>query len=575
MGLFKPKNDLSEQRWRKAAVAGSIWGANEIIIGSFFHNINMPLTGTFLAMIGVMIMISTQQLWKETGIIWRAGLICAVMKSLSPSAIILFPMLGILTEALLMELSVRLFGRNVFSYIVAGALAVLSTLFYRIINLIIHYGWNIVELFLNIYRFAIRQLYIEFMDPWELITLLIIIYALLGVMAAYAGYRIGRRAEKNPATPLMDKELRALDQSFFVQGHKQTYSHYLALFHFIVLIAGVVFLHRLRLEYQIALFTLYALWCVFFYRMTLRRLAKPMIWVQFLLILILATVFLGKPEPGESFNSKGLMAGISMNLRALFVIFSFTALGIELRNPFIKGILLNRRFANFYIAVEMAFEILPVTLMQLSRPKEFLKNPLQSFQWLINKSSSLLATLQERSPREPVFFFITGEVNEGKTTYLRRLIELLRQSNIRMKGFLAPGVWNHDHKTGFFLECIDHPLKIEFCSETPQKHWKKLGRFYFDPQAVQIGEQWLLDPDGNTDIFIIDEIGRFELEGELWAPLINKLIAENRLCIMVVRKKFIQSIINKWSLKNVRIIDIQKTPVIELTQQILRSIQKN
>ena len=64
---------------------------------------------------------------RENGLIWRAGIICALMKSISPSAVILGPMTGILTEALLVELSVWLFGKNIFGYLIAGALAVFST----------------------------------------------------------------------------------------------------------------------------------------------------------------------------------------------------------------------------------------------------------------------------------------------------------------------------------------------------------------------------------------------------------------------------------------------------------------
>ena len=61
--------------WLKASVVGSLWASVEIIAGSFFHNLRIPMAGTILAMISVMIMVAFHQIWKEKGLFWRAGLI--------------------------------------------------------------------------------------------------------------------------------------------------------------------------------------------------------------------------------------------------------------------------------------------------------------------------------------------------------------------------------------------------------------------------------------------------------------------------------------------------------------------
>ena len=73
--------------WLKAAVVGSLWGSVEIIVGSFFHNIRMPMSGTILAVLGISLLVAFGQIWKDKGLFWRAGLIAAMMKSGSPSAI--------------------------------------------------------------------------------------------------------------------------------------------------------------------------------------------------------------------------------------------------------------------------------------------------------------------------------------------------------------------------------------------------------------------------------------------------------------------------------------------------------
>jgi len=110
--------------WQRAAVYGSLWAAVEIVVGSFLHNLRVPLAGSVLAATGVMVMTAGHRAFPERGLIWRAALVCALMKSVSPSAVILGPMIGILMEGVLLEAMVRLFRGRAAGYLIGGALAV-------------------------------------------------------------------------------------------------------------------------------------------------------------------------------------------------------------------------------------------------------------------------------------------------------------------------------------------------------------------------------------------------------------------------------------------------------------------
>ena len=77
--------------WLKAAVLGCLWASSEIVLGSFLHNLHVPFSSIFLTSIGVILIVSISYKWKDRGLIWRAGLICALMKSVSPSAVIFGP----------------------------------------------------------------------------------------------------------------------------------------------------------------------------------------------------------------------------------------------------------------------------------------------------------------------------------------------------------------------------------------------------------------------------------------------------------------------------------------------------
>jgi hypothetical protein len=123
--------------WLKAAMLGSVWGSIEIIVGSFLHNLRIPFAGTVLAAIGVCLLVAGQFIWNERGLIWRAGLICALMKSISPSAVIIGPMIGIFSEALVLELFARSFRGASIGLLIGGGIAACLPFLQVLIGLLI------------------------------------------------------------------------------------------------------------------------------------------------------------------------------------------------------------------------------------------------------------------------------------------------------------------------------------------------------------------------------------------------------------------------------------------------------
>jgi hypothetical protein len=164
----------------RAAVVGSIWASLEIIIGSFLHNLRVPFSGTILAVMSVYLLIAFVQIWNDRGLVWRAGLICALMKSVSPSAVIIGPMTGIMLEALLLELFIMLFGRNMIGYLVGGAAAVLSSLLHKLITLLLLYGFDFVRILSGLYQFSVRQVKLEDTPPSTVIAIISALYIIAG-----------------------------------------------------------------------------------------------------------------------------------------------------------------------------------------------------------------------------------------------------------------------------------------------------------------------------------------------------------------------------------------------------------
>ncbi len=126
-------NNLLSDKWLKAAVIGGLWASVEIVIGSFLHNLRIPFAGTILASQGILILIAFNQVWKESGIIFRAGIITALMKSISPSSVILGPMIGIFMEAALLELLLYIFRRGLIGSLISNPALVISDIKYSVL----------------------------------------------------------------------------------------------------------------------------------------------------------------------------------------------------------------------------------------------------------------------------------------------------------------------------------------------------------------------------------------------------------------------------------------------------------
>lgn len=65
------------------------------------------------------------------------------MKSISPSSVILGPMIAITMEGFIMEAAVRTFGKNITGYLMAGLFTMVGILVHKVVRLFLLFGWDI------------------------------------------------------------------------------------------------------------------------------------------------------------------------------------------------------------------------------------------------------------------------------------------------------------------------------------------------------------------------------------------------------------------------------------------------
>ncbi len=174
-----------------------------------------------------------------------------------------------------------------------------------------------------------------------------------------------------------------------------------------------------------------------------------------------------------------------------------------------------------------------------------------------------------------IVYIITGEQGAGKTSFLSALVELLKKNNIPVGGILAEGSWDNNKRSEFHLLDLSTGHRLPLASVKQRKNWIQLGKFFFNPTSISYGNALLTgDEIEAKPIIILDEIGPFDLQGELWATGLYKLRNNyTGILILSVRKKLVHTIIRHWNFSNVEIIDITRVKAGDLLGRIVKQLE--
>lgn len=562
------------EKWIKASIAGTIWAASEIVLGSFLHNLKVPFSGNILTAIGIIILISIGYIWVERGLFWRAGLICALMKTMSPSAVIFGPMIAIFAEAFLLELSVRLLGRTIAGYAIGSMLAMSWNLVQKILNYIIFYGSNIIEVYSDLLKFAQKQLNIRTDIIWLPIIILLVVYALFGLLAAVTGIRVGRKMLKQPVNDIPVEINRPLGEVPGNSGKGFKYSITWLLINIGLIICSFIFLNRtIWVVWSLVITGIVIIWSVR-YKRALRQLSKPKFWILFVFITLLTAFVFTTAQPGENSLIIGLLTGIQMNFRAVVIIVGFSVLGTELYNPVVRNFFLKTSFKNLHLALELSAESLPLFIARIPDFKSLIRNPVTVFYQVISHADRRLSEIREKDLPDRKVFIITGSVRGGKTTFAKKLTVILRSNNIEVGGILSERVMKGTITTGYDLINIETGKNEDFLRMDGKCGDDKIGRFMICKKGLLEGREILNSlVSADNKIVIIDEVGMLELQNKGWAENIDTLLqkSSNHL-LLTVRDIFVEEVKKKWELTGAVIFNISETDHMTAGRTIIEKI---
>lgn len=145
---------------------------------------------------------------------------------------------------------------------------------------------------------------------------------------------------------------------------------------------------------------------------------------------------------------------------------------------------------------------------------------------------------------------ITGEVNSGKTSTVEKLISNLYAEQKTIGGVYSKGLFSGKEKIGFKLIDIKSGdakqlASIQFDNNFNLNH----GKYYFKPEVFEEYNTKILSVF-DSDVIIIDEVGKLELVEKGFFPSVQYLINDfTGKIIMVVRKSLAKKVLKKFHLK--------------------------
>jgi nucleoside-triphosphatase THEP1 len=547
--------------WREAAVLGGLWAAVEIAAGSFLHNLRVPFAGMLLAATGVVLLVAGHRRWGGRGLMWRAAAVCALVKSMSPSAVILGPMIGIAVEGFLVEGAVRIAGRRRAAYWIGGALAVLSSLVQKIVILIITYGWDIVRLYEEAYRYAARQFGFEGDGGLSVLIGLAVVAAAIGVGAAEAGYRVGgaSRPRARPAAPPHPAVARSA-AAFPAAAIARTLAS-LAL-----VVAGFVLVAQTPLWLAASIVALVITLVTRTMPSVGRRVIRLRLWVELGVVMLASGWLLGAVRGDWS---AGLRAGAAMVTRAAWMLVGFGVLGVALKDARLDAWLRGGRLRTLFETVDAAVSALPVFAAAVADRRSRWRQPRAALLEILRVADDLIGGQATRTA--PRVVLLTGYRGAGKTTLLAELVATARARGYTVAGTLQHAVLRGGERCGYDVEDVGTARRTILCRVTLPEGLRaaaQVGRFAFSARGIAFGRR-ALRRALVADLIVVDEIGLAETAGGGWAPLLDLVMSAPRSAVIcAVRHEVVDAVSARWCAGPPQVVDVRRADADRLLDDL-------
>jgi hypothetical protein len=188
---------MSDPRpWTYAALFGTLWGAAELSLGTVLNLGQVPLYGMLMAAIGLLCLVTLRRLQPRVGVCVLAGAVAAFLKIFAIGGLRLFPLIGIVGEAVLVELAMTLALSRHAGAILAGVLAMMAPPLQMLLTTRLVAGPEAVAGFFKAARATLARVGLEGVSGLAIVGLVLVPCALIGAAVGHLAWRVAGRVTR-------------------------------------------------------------------------------------------------------------------------------------------------------------------------------------------------------------------------------------------------------------------------------------------------------------------------------------------------------------------------------------------
>lgn len=173
-----------------------------------------------------------------------------------------------------------------------------------------------------------------------------------------------------------------------------------------------------------------------------------------------------------------------------------------------------------------------------------------------------------------MIFVLTGPVHSGKTSFLKRLVDELKEKNLKIDGFLSGVVLKDQEQEilGYDLFDIKEESCLPFIRKEGEEAWERVGSYFFIPEALNHAKALILQSQ-EGDVLVVDEVGPLEMAGKgLWPAIEKALSSPPKVIIFVVRERILKDFLALVSRKEIEMFDIREKDAFSRMREALLKV---